>query len=60
MTTPDFCTLPMNRARTDLKVEPKPEGPSLADVDDLCAKFGLHCDNDQGEALEILRDMIFA
>jgi hypothetical protein len=50
----------MNRARTDLKVEPKPEGPSLADVDDLCAKFGLHCDNDQGEALEILRDMIFA
>jgi hypothetical protein len=34
--------------------------PSLADVDELCAEFGFHYDNDQGETLEMLRDMISA
>jgi hypothetical protein len=38
----------------------KEEGPTLADVDELCAQFGFHYDDDQGEALETLRDMILA
>jgi hypothetical protein len=36
------------------------DGPSLADVDDLCAEFQFHYDNDQGETLEILQEMIGA
>lgn len=36
------------------------EGPSLDDVDELCAEFGFHLDDDRGEGLEILRDMITA
>ena len=36
------------------------EGPSVADVDELCAEFGFHLDDDQGDGLEILRDMITA
>ncbi len=36
------------------------EGLSLADVDKLCAEFGFHYDDDQGETLEILQDMISA
>jgi hypothetical protein len=38
------------------------EGPSLADVDELCAEFGFHLGNDtyDGVSLEILRDMITA
>jgi hypothetical protein len=40
---------------------PEPgEGPTLTDVDELCAEFGFNYDNDQGETLEMLRDMIFA
>jgi len=35
------------------------EGPSLADVDELCAEFGFYC-NDDSESLSILRDMITA
>jgi hypothetical protein len=38
----------------------KEEGPTLADVDELCAEFGFHYDDDQGETLEILQDMISA
>jgi hypothetical protein len=76
MTTPDFRALcaellqawqfgddtagPMNRARAALEAEPEGEGPTLANVEDLCAEFGFHYDNDQGETLEILRDMITA
>ena len=40
---------------------PAPEGgggPTLADVDELCAKFGFHCDD--SDSLEMLRDMIAA
>ena len=36
------------------------EGPSVADVDELCAEFGFHLDDDRGEGLDILRDMITA
>lgn len=36
------------------------EGPSLDDVDELCAEFGFHLDDDRGEGLGILRDMITA
>lgn len=43
-----------------LKAESEGEGPSLAGVDELCAEFGFHCDDDQGETLEMLRDMISA
>jgi hypothetical protein len=39
--------------------QPEGEGPSLAEVDELCAEFGFHCD-DQGESLEILQEMIGA
>ena len=46
--------------RAVLKAEPEGEGPSLADVDELCAEFGFHPDDDQGEGLEILSDMITA
>lgn len=35
------------------------EGPSLADIDELCAEFKFHC-NDDSESLSILRDMISA
>ena len=35
-------------------------GPHLDDVDELCAEFGFHLDDDQGEGLGILRDMITA
>jgi hypothetical protein len=38
----------------------KGEGPTLADVDELCAEFGFHYYNDQGETLEMLRDMLSA
>jgi hypothetical protein len=47
------------RPATPPALEPG-EGPTLADVDELCAEFGFHYDNDQGETLEMLRDMIFA
>ena len=50
-----YCT-----AVQALKAEPEGERPSLADVDELCAEFGFHLDGDQGESLEILRDMITA
>jgi hypothetical protein len=76
MNTPDFRALcaellrawqfgddiagPMNRTRAALKAEPEGESPTLADVDELCAKFGFHYDADQGESLEMLRDMISA
>jgi hypothetical protein len=46
--------------REALGAEPEGEGPSLADVDELCEEFGFHLDDDQGEGLEILRDMITA
>jgi hypothetical protein len=38
------------------------EGPSLADVDELCAEFGFHLGNDtyDGVSLETLRDVITA
>jgi hypothetical protein len=36
------------------------EGPSLADVDELCAEFGFHYDDTQGEPLEILQEMVAA
>ena len=36
------------------------EGPSLADVDELCAKFGFHLGDDRGEGLGNLRDLITA
>ena len=42
---------------------PAPEvwdGPSLADVDELCAEFGFHYDDTQGESLEILHQMVAA
>jgi hypothetical protein len=42
---------------------PAPEvwdGPSLADVDELCAEFGFHYDDTQGESLEILQQMVAA
>ena len=35
-------------------------GPHLDDVAELCAEFGFHLDDDQGDGLEILRDMITA
>ena len=35
------------------------EGPSLADVDELCAEFGFHLDDDD-HSLGILRDMVTA
>jgi hypothetical protein len=34
--------------------------PSLADVDELCAEFGFHYDDTQGESLEILQQMVAA
>ena len=40
--------------------QPEGEGPSLAEVDELCAEFGFHLDDDQGEGLEILQEMIGA
>jgi hypothetical protein len=36
------------------------EGPSLADVDELCAEFEYHIDSDDDYSLGILRDMITA
>jgi hypothetical protein len=36
------------------------DGPSLADVDELCAEFGFHYDDTQGESLEILQEMVAA
>jgi hypothetical protein len=39
---------------------PEGDGPSLAEVDELCAEFGFHLDDDQGEGLEILQEMIGA
>ena len=38
------------------------EGPSLADVDELCAEFGFHVPDDEGRVCskEVLRDMITA
>jgi hypothetical protein len=50
----------MDAARAALEAEPEGEGPTLADVDELCAEFGFHYDADQGETLEMLRDMISA
>ena len=50
-----YCT-----AVQSLKAEPELEGPSLNDVDELCAEFGFHLDGDQGDGFEILRDMITA
>jgi hypothetical protein len=52
----------MDAARTALKAEPEGEGPSLEDINDLCAKFNFHLDDTQadshGESLEILQQMI--
>ena len=49
----------LNSSRSALNAEPEGEGPSLADVDQLCAEFGFTYD-DQGESLEVLQDMICA
>jgi hypothetical protein len=40
--------------------QPEGEGPSFAEVDELCAEFGFHLDYYQGEPLEILQEMIGA
>lgn len=40
--------------------QPEGEGLSLAEVDELCAEFGFHLDDDRGEGLEILQEMIGA
>jgi hypothetical protein len=40
--------------------QPEGEGLSLAEVDELCAEFGFHLDDDQGEGLEVLQEMITA
>jgi hypothetical protein len=47
------------KARDEARAQAQLEGPSLADVDELCAEFGFHCD-DHGESIYILRDMITA
>jgi len=47
------------KARDEARAQAQLEGPSLADVDELCAEFGFHC-NDHGESIYILRDMITA
>ena len=41
-------------------VHPEGEGLGLAEIDELCAEFGFHYDDDQGETLEILQEMIAA
>jgi hypothetical protein len=38
----------------------KGDGPTLTDVDELCAEFGFNYDEYQGETLEILQDMLLA
>jgi hypothetical protein len=50
------------KARDKARAQSQLEGPSLADVDELCAEFGFHLGNDtyDGVSLETLRDMITA
>ena len=40
--------------------QPEGQGLSLAEVDELCAEFGFHLDDDREESLEILQEMIDA
>jgi len=47
------------KALDEARAQAQLEGPSLADVDELCAEFGFHCD-DHGESIYILHDMITA
>ncbi len=61
------CHTPQSTCKQSLQVptraalaQPEGEGLSLAEVDELCAEFGFHLDDDQGEGLEILREMIGA
>jgi hypothetical protein len=44
--------------RDQVRAQAQAEGPSLADVDELCAEFSFHYED--GESLEILRDVITA
>ncbi len=48
------------KARDEARAQAQLEGPSLADVDELCAEFEYHIDSDDGYSLSILRDMITA
>jgi len=50
----------ITRARAALAAQPEGEGPSFAEVDELCAEFGFHLNDDRGEGLEILQEMIGA
>jgi hypothetical protein len=45
-------------AAGDLLAQPEGEGPSLADIGDLCEEHSFNCDD--GESIEILHDMIGA
>lgn len=49
----------ITRASAEL-AQPEAEGLSLAEVDELCAEFGFHLNDDRGESLEILQEMIGA
>jgi hypothetical protein len=40
--------------------QPDGDGPSLPQIDELCAEFGFHYDDDQGETLQILQEIIGA
>ncbi len=52
-------TLPaLSRSPATQPAPEEKEGLSLADVDELCAKFNFHLDDSHGESLEILQQMI--
>jgi hypothetical protein len=56
------CDMPLYAQPQTSAIAPdadQAEGPSLANVDELCAEFGFYC-NDDSESLSILRDMITA